>query len=57
VLAEVQHRPLFVVRETYGGALRSFDEPILRVTEGSDKSAVTDVPAVAEAPERRERSA
>jgi len=33
ILAEVQHRPLFVVRETYGGALRSFDEPVLRVAE------------------------
>jgi dolichol-phosphate mannosyltransferase len=30
ILAEVQHRPLFVVRETYGGTLRSFDEPMLR---------------------------
>jgi len=33
ILAEVQHRPLFVVREIYGGALRSFDEPVLRVAE------------------------
>ncbi len=33
ILAEVQHRPLFVVRETYGGVLRSFDEPVLRVAE------------------------
>jgi glycosyltransferase involved in cell wall biosynthesis len=30
ILAEVQQRPLFVVRETYGGPLRSFDEPVLR---------------------------
>ena len=29
ILAEVQQRPLFVVRETYGGALRAFPEPIL----------------------------
>jgi glycosyltransferase involved in cell wall biosynthesis len=33
ILAEVQHRPLFVVRETYGGNLRSFAEPVLRVAE------------------------
>jgi len=31
ILAEVQQRPLFVVRETYGGALRALDEPVLRV--------------------------
>lgn len=31
ILAEVQQRPLFVVRETYGGAVRSFEEPVLRV--------------------------
>ena len=30
ILAEVQHRPLFVVRETYGGALRELDAPVLR---------------------------
>lgn len=30
VLAEVQQRPLFVVRETYGGDLRAFEEPVLR---------------------------
>ena len=30
ILAEVQQRPLFVVRETYGGALRAFDLPLLR---------------------------
>lgn len=29
ILAEVQGRPLFVVRKTYGGALRSFEEPVL----------------------------
>jgi glycosyltransferase involved in cell wall biosynthesis len=28
ILAETQQRPLFVVRETYGGALRRFEEPI-----------------------------
>jgi dolichol-phosphate mannosyltransferase len=31
ILAEVQQRPLFVVRETYGGALRAFAEPVLHV--------------------------
>jgi glycosyltransferase involved in cell wall biosynthesis len=30
ILAEVQHRPLFVVREIYGGELRGLDEPVLR---------------------------
>lgn len=30
ILAEVQGRPLFVVRETYGGPLRAFEEPVLR---------------------------
>jgi glycosyltransferase involved in cell wall biosynthesis len=30
ILAEVQQRPLFVVREIYGGELRSLDVPVLR---------------------------
>jgi glycosyltransferase involved in cell wall biosynthesis len=30
ILAEVQQRPLFVVRETYGAELRALDEPVLR---------------------------
>jgi len=30
ILTEVQKRPLFVVRETYGGELRAMDEPVLR---------------------------
>jgi glycosyltransferase involved in cell wall biosynthesis len=30
ILAEVQQRPLFVVRETYGGELRELDQPVLR---------------------------
>lgn len=34
ILAEVQRRPLFVVREVYGGPLRSFDEPTLRAPSG-----------------------
>lgn len=31
ILGEVQKRPLFVVRETYGGPVREFEEPVLRV--------------------------
>jgi dolichol-phosphate mannosyltransferase len=31
ILAEVQNRPLFVVRETYGGKLAAFAEPVLHV--------------------------
>lgn len=49
ILAEVQHRPLFVVRETYGGALRPFDEPVLRAAEVVRRA--TDMP------QRREHSA
>jgi len=30
ILAEVQQRPLFVVRATYGGELRALDAPVLR---------------------------
>ena len=30
ILVEVQQRPLYVVRETYGGELRTLGEPILR---------------------------
>lgn len=30
ILAEVQQRPLFVVREIYGGAVRAISEPVLR---------------------------
>jgi glycosyltransferase involved in cell wall biosynthesis len=30
ILAEVQQRPLFVVREIYGGELRALNEPVLR---------------------------
>lgn len=33
VLAEVQQRPMFVVRETYGGGLHPFTEPVLRANE------------------------
>ena len=39
VLAEVQQRPLFVVREIYGGELRAFEEPILR-----GRSSTADIP-------------
>lgn len=33
ILGEVQHRPLFVVREIYGGDLKAFDEPVLRAPQ------------------------
>lgn len=46
ILAEVQKRPLFVVRETYG-EVRAFDEPILR---GRSAPAVVTPPRVQEAP-------
>jgi len=39
ILAEVQQRPLFVVRETYGGELRPFEEPVLRVAAASTPRA------------------
>jgi glycosyltransferase involved in cell wall biosynthesis len=39
ILAEVQHRPLFVVRETYGGSLRAFDEPVLRASEAGRRAS------------------
>jgi dolichol-phosphate mannosyltransferase len=35
ILSEVQQRPLYVVRETYGGTVRSFDEPVLRASRPS----------------------
>ncbi len=50
ILAEVQHRPLFVVRETYGGHLRAFDEPVLRANQIVH-------PVAGELPQPRERSA
>lgn len=56
ILAEAQHRPLFVVRETYGGPLRSFDEPVLRVSEAARPVAPVES-AVTEAPQRREQRA
>jgi glycosyltransferase involved in cell wall biosynthesis len=34
ILAEVQGRPLFVVREIYGGKIRQLREPVLDVREG-----------------------
>ena len=43
ILAEVQGRPVFVVRETYGGALRAFPQPILRETRGRSALAPGDV--------------
>ncbi len=44
ILAEVQQRPLFVVRETYG-ELRAFDEPSLR-----GRSATVVTPRVVKEP-------
>jgi len=35
ILAEVQQRPLFVVRELYGGPIRSLAEPVLRAAHTS----------------------
>lgn len=43
ILAEVQHRPLFVVRETRG-ALRGFEEPVLRDAAPHKATAPKDVP-------------
>jgi len=53
ILAEVQQRPLFVVRETYGD-LRVFDAPILHGR--SSLPVVTPLP-VEEAPEPRKHTA
>jgi len=51
ILAEVQQRPLFVVRETYGGDLRALDVPVLH-----DRRAPAPVPAAAhDAPTRSEQ--
>ena len=53
ILAEVQQRPLFVVRETYGGELRTLDEPVLR-----ERSSPTTAPRhVHEAPPPRKQAA
>ena len=60
ILAEVQHRPLFVVRETYGGALRSLGEPVLRASAtppAATARAASAPPVAREAPQPRERSA
>jgi glycosyltransferase involved in cell wall biosynthesis len=57
ILAEVQHRPLFVVRETYGVILRSFDEPVLRVAEVVSRAPADVVSRAPDVPKRREHSA
>ncbi|HWU85945.1 MAG TPA: hypothetical protein VN253_01640, partial [Kofleriaceae bacterium] len=49
ILAEVQGRPLFVVRETYGGILQRFEEPLLRPTELPRRAAPSEVPRPEEA--------
>jgi len=51
ILAEVQQRPLFVVRETVGN-LRAFDEPILR----GRSSAVVAPVEVEQTPQRRKQT-
>ena len=45
ILAEVQQRPLFVVRETYGGPLHAFGEPILRDGAKAEPDAVVHIGA------------
>jgi len=54
ILAEVQQRPLFVVRETYGGDLSTLDEPVLRDGNAPVKVAL---PRVHEAPAPRKQAA
>jgi dolichol-phosphate mannosyltransferase len=54
ILAEVQQRPLFVVRETYGGELRASDEPVLR---GRTSPATIAPRRVHEAPAPRKQAA
>ena len=54
ILAEVQQRPLFVVRETYGGELRALEEPVLR---GRTSPATVAPPHVQEAPQPRKQAA
>lgn len=54
ILAEVQQRPLFVVRETYGGELRALDEPVLR---GGTSPATVAPRRVQEAPQPRKQAA
>ena len=52
ILAEVQHRPLFVVRATYGGPLRAFDEPVLH-TAVPLRAVAPEAPEASEPQERR----
>ncbi len=53
ILAEVQKRPLFVVREAYG-KLRTFDAPIL---QGSNSPVIVAPRPVEEAPQPRKHTA
>jgi dolichol-phosphate mannosyltransferase len=67
ILAEVQQRPLFVVRETYGGELRALDAPVLRDRTspapevGTDETGAGGAPVsprrVHEAPQPRKQAA
>lgn len=46
ILAEVQGRPLFVVREIYGGSVRKFEEPVLRAARDAwSPASIGDVAA------------
>jgi dolichol-phosphate mannosyltransferase len=54
ILAEVQQRPLFVVRETYGD-VRAFEAPILRARGGA--AVVPPLPVEEEAPPPRKHAA
>jgi dolichol-phosphate mannosyltransferase len=54
VLAEVQQRPLFVVRETYGGDLRALDEPVL---QGGRSAQVIPHRTAEQAPRPRQHTA
>ncbi len=54
ILAEVQQRPLFVVRETYGGELCTLDEPVLR---GRTSPASVAPRHVHDAPQPRKQAA
>lgn len=48
ILAEVQGRPLFVVREIYGGPVHELAEPILRAAEAREAPSPAPAPAPAE---------
>jgi len=55
ILAEVQKRPLFVVREIYGGELRQMNEPVLHVRDAAAKVTrlPVDIPVESQAANRQ----